>query len=812
MGIHGLSSFIQDNPHLLQEHKLHDTKIIIDGNNLYHFLHYNYRIPYHCGGDYDTFAKNIRDFFNTLRTCNISPVVVFDGGYESDDRKLRTTLRRSQERIHLAGFISQGMRGKILPILAYEVFRDVLVELDISHLTCDFEADDQIAALANEWNCPVVSNDSDFYVFDVHCGYIPFDHIDLNVQVYNEPDVDSDGGHGMLGGCVDASREEKECKYLRARIYRVHNFLQHFSCTHTVALPVLAALLGNDFVDSRVFETFFAQVPLPKGSKHDFFTNKRHSKIIGLMLWMKNFSTVERITNQLLPHIQKDKRDKVTEIIKKSVENYTNPTTKLADFFSSPVEKELGHLLTYDQCILPAWFAEQFRFSRVPKLMLNAVSLHRIFLLAQVEDMKQSSSYTCSRKLRQIIYGLLLTHDKNCNKEITESTQTNDINKGANKEISITKSTEDVMTNEKLVKDSSDNDKDVSSVAYIVEYDRENKSQRKILVEPMFEIPQYGPLPSLSSIPALSCQERRDLLVSSLQQTGIERLDEVAEMFQLVLRAMVFWIMNAHPRVTQLHVSVLLVTLIKLAVIDLTCIRAGLKELPQIKQPKGKGKRVAQSKVQKSRTSPPLSTDACVYVDSLEMDIKLTTLRTAQERLHKFMAAPQHSTAHPFSSTVIHGFAQYQTCLQAVTYLNQLLVEPFHKIHPALIFNGTFAYNFYQELKVRPNPDLFISETLGRAGPISEFYFELSEKVLSSLPIVGYFQHVSQMSAKKSKKKAPKKKAGEEKMLMNQDSDSEERSKTPDVEKKRVKYADVENKFSSLVIDDDDDDSDIDLI
>lgn len=34
-------------------------------------------------------------------------------------------------------------------------------------MQCPFEADREIACLALQWNCPVLTNDSDFYIFDL---------------------------------------------------------------------------------------------------------------------------------------------------------------------------------------------------------------------------------------------------------------------------------------------------------------------------------------------------------------------------------------------------------------------------------------------------------------------------------------------------------------------------------------------------------------------------------------------------------------------------------------------------------------------
>lgn len=52
MGIRGLSTFFNNNPDLSKSHKLHDTHVIIDGNNLIHLLYFSSKVDFIYGGDY----------------------------------------------------------------------------------------------------------------------------------------------------------------------------------------------------------------------------------------------------------------------------------------------------------------------------------------------------------------------------------------------------------------------------------------------------------------------------------------------------------------------------------------------------------------------------------------------------------------------------------------------------------------------------------------------------------------------------------------------------------------------------------------
>ncbi|PRD19970.1 UNVERIFIED_CONTAM: asteroid-like protein 1, partial [Trichonephila clavipes] len=162
MGIRGLSTFFSNNPKLSKSYKLHDTSVIIDGNNLIHVLYFSRKIDFVYGGDYYKYAAAIKKYFSSYLECNIKPVIIFDGGYDPSDRKFETCLLRSKTRLTVAQRTAKYGKhsGSVLPICAPEIFRNVLSEMGIPFAQSEFEADEQLVALANYYECPVLSNDS----------------------------------------------------------------------------------------------------------------------------------------------------------------------------------------------------------------------------------------------------------------------------------------------------------------------------------------------------------------------------------------------------------------------------------------------------------------------------------------------------------------------------------------------------------------------------------------------------------------------------------------------------------------------------
>lgn len=102
MGILGLTTFIKNNPQITEEFTLHSTKVVIDGNSLYHFLYNKDKLDFLHGGDYNQYADKIREFFSLLQSCNIQPYVVFDGGNEPNEKKFQTVLSRIERRLEMA--------------------------------------------------------------------------------------------------------------------------------------------------------------------------------------------------------------------------------------------------------------------------------------------------------------------------------------------------------------------------------------------------------------------------------------------------------------------------------------------------------------------------------------------------------------------------------------------------------------------------------------------------------------------------------------------------------------------------------------
>ncbi|XP_038838758.1 protein asteroid homolog 1-like [Salvelinus namaycush] len=225
MGIQGLTSFIDHSGTFLKDDHFRHSRLIIDGSNIFHFLYFNSSVDLKHGGDYDDFEDQVCEFFKALRDCGIEPYVVIDGGSDHTDKKFETLRQRAQSKINN---LSMGLQGdRIIPVLVKQVFKQVLSSLKVPFAQCIFEADQEIASLAQRWNCPVLSNDSDFYIFDIQAGYLPFFHFqwqNVSVQRWSSQN------------------------YIPCKRYTTTSFCRHFNINRQL-LPVFAAIAGNDYVN-----------------------------------------------------------------------------------------------------------------------------------------------------------------------------------------------------------------------------------------------------------------------------------------------------------------------------------------------------------------------------------------------------------------------------------------------------------------------------------------------------------------------------------------------------------------------------------
>ncbi len=78
--------------------------------------------------------------------------------------------------------VSRGLLSQMLPFHGTAAFVEVLRDLGVEVVACFGEADTVVAAVANHFHAPVLSNDSDFYVFNLVAGFCPLDYVSIKAK------------------------------------------------------------------------------------------------------------------------------------------------------------------------------------------------------------------------------------------------------------------------------------------------------------------------------------------------------------------------------------------------------------------------------------------------------------------------------------------------------------------------------------------------------------------------------------------------------------------------------------------------------
>ncbi|XP_058061052.1 protein asteroid [Anopheles bellator] len=315
MGVRGLTTFIGTNAEVyLKPHELHDTALVIDGDNLCVQLFKKSTLKCSSfGGNYDSYYRVVFDFFEMLKACNVVPYVLLDGGYEA--RKIPTVRERMIGKIHGIRSLSLEAARISFPLMMREVFIDALRAAEVRFMRCSFEADDEVAILARKLNCPVMSYDSDFYIHNVR--YIPY--VTLSHKIFRK--VSDQKGENFQIATVDRTKlgTRHEVKfvaqcgddtailgdgtvtydYLDCCLYTIDNLTGPNERLNQEMIPLFAVLLGNDYIERKVLTRFYSSIKCGRVNRK---INHQQRRIKVILRWLQRHtlqSAIRAIVNQI---------------------------------------------------------------------------------------------------------------------------------------------------------------------------------------------------------------------------------------------------------------------------------------------------------------------------------------------------------------------------------------------------------------------------------------------------------------------------------------------------------------------------------
>ncbi|KAK6178565.1 hypothetical protein SNE40_013326 [Patella caerulea] len=626
MGVKGLTAFIDDNPVLLQDYKLHDCKVILDGNNFIHFVYNKYSLTFQYDGDYFNYYKKIQLLFSNFKLCNIHPYVIFDGGYEVSDSKLRTLKERAAKRIKQA--INQN---SLLPILARKAFLETLDKLHIPHVTCDFEADEEIAILANQWNCPVISNDSDFFVYRLKAGFLPLNYVDFRPMEIKH-----------------------KYHYLATQKYHFNHYKQILDNFHPEMIPLLATVLGNDFIKQDTFMAFTEKFKKPKHKIK--YASKTVSKITAIISHFDQFKTF----SEGRAAITKDFDNiggiaSLQNVIDTSIKCYTkinSAKTYLTEYFDSVLQYSSISRKDYFGQPFPEFMIKGLFDGSISPHIQNMAVLHRIILPCQQEDLNQPSSHKISTRIRQVIYGILFQSMSQ------QSNQKGDLGKKSK----------------------------VSRHTHVEEIDRIRTCIASVFVDPRINFIEYGKLPTIMEISQMSLSSRRELVLKSL---GVSEgfLSCFHPSSHFLIAVLNYWVY--YSEVSKQEIESLILTILILKIKTL------------INDTRSETTTSNRISAHHSVTTKFYYMCLCIqdFILSLvnrhviDIDEILGSL-TFSELVEINLDLTGGGRQQTFPDQILHLYSEYQSCLLFTSLLNQLLQSPLNEPNLWEIYDGRYVYYF----------------------------------------------------------------------------------------------------------------------
>ena len=378
MGIRCLTKFVNERFTRWRKGPV-EGELIIDGCSLsYEFMRADADM---YGGNYMTLAREIDEFLVTLMNCKIKPFLIFDGTI--DDKKINTLAARTHEKLETAVAAVDDVSdshtpsrtsssGCILePQLASYVVIDTVKRVlgEECLFVADGDADIDIASLAIHRRCPVLSNDSDFYIFPLQYGYIPYSKFHWNNPKNNA---------------------------IYAELYFYELFCEQFGICDTSLLAVIPAIIGNDMMPK--LDAQDRNKILPPDPECNSLTES-------VVMFAASFTTLEACIHTL----QQQELIDPTDVIENIQEAYN-------DYFFVPCKfcKPLDILKTTLECEdgspLPEFVLRKFRAGVFSSSLIRILREQEMYTIV-MEDISESWCQLIGVPIRRAIYGILCGKD-----------------------------------------------------------------------------------------------------------------------------------------------------------------------------------------------------------------------------------------------------------------------------------------------------------------------------------------------------------------------------------------------------------------
>ena len=227
------------------------------------------------------------------------------------------------------------------------------------------EADCEIASLANEFDAPVMGNDSDFYIFNIKHGYIPFQEYDF------------------------AGRNT------RVKKFSFDRFSKHLSIEPEMS-PLLASLVGNDYITDAMLRRFNTHIQQP---------GSRKCKVTPVAQFLSKCKSMSEACQAVISLYGAESA--FVKTLHLSIKEYQIKQSNLMGYFVS--SSLCCNVFTYNGHSLPKWVVKLYREGLIASEGFDCLCNRQLFLRPQCEDVSSPSAQTCGEGLRWHYYELALS-------------------------------------------------------------------------------------------------------------------------------------------------------------------------------------------------------------------------------------------------------------------------------------------------------------------------------------------------------------------------------------------------------------------
>lgn len=183
-------------------------------------------------------------------------------------------------------------------------------------------------------------------------------------------------------------------------------------------LPLLNGVSRwGDNSEQRLFANFLGSLKqAPRNFGIQIIDRKKYSKMLSLLYWLKNQSSVSEAIGNVTEFIANEDCDSAIKMMQNAVNYYkeSESSFNMKKYFETgqfEFSVNATNILTENGNPLPQWFLKSLKTGNVSRFCHVALNCKSLLLYNQVENLEWESSHACSRHIRQVIYGILILHN-----------------------------------------------------------------------------------------------------------------------------------------------------------------------------------------------------------------------------------------------------------------------------------------------------------------------------------------------------------------------------------------------------------------